>query len=82
MVRPVESTATDYLVPSPEFVALALVVLVVGLVWPLVDSLRRGRFVWSLIILLTPPLGGVAWLVLVRLLEDRLLLRVARPLRN
>ena len=58
--------ATDYLVPSPEFLVPALIYLGLFVVSPLVSALRARRYVWAVAIVLFAPFAGVLWWIVGR----------------
>ena len=61
--------AAHVLVPDGTFVALMLgwaAVPLLLVLWPLVESGRRGRWWWFVATLLLAPVGGIAWILVGR----------------
>jgi hypothetical protein len=55
---------TDFLVPNTTFVVelmVALTIFAVLVIWPLVDTVARRQWGWTLFVVILGPLAGFCW---------------------
>jgi hypothetical protein len=66
IIREMPALQTDYLYPSTTFVVLVIAAFAIFVVWPLVEALGSGRYLWAIAIFFLWPLGGILWLAVGR----------------